>query len=1305
MRSLELLAHESARIGPVNAGSRSFLASDPENNVVYTAYEDNASCIRISVNGIAPDDPSTFVELARIPVEKQQPEQSSIVGFTFLADQQVACLASRNGDIILISKERFDNGDEAVEIVGSVDTGICAMAWSPDQDLVVLVTDRNDDSNDHTPVYIGTKNVLEMTQDFDTITEFPLHVEEEGEGVQHSVGWGKKETQFHGRAGKQAALNKVDTAKFTASEDDDKNPRVAWRGDGSYFVCSDIDPRKSARVARIYNREGVLQNTSEPVDRLEHVLDWRPSGNLIVSSQRLPHRHDIVFIEKNGLRHGEFALREKTNHKLLEVSWNADSTVLAVWLEAENSVTGKLQKTVQLWTSNNYYWYMKQHLVCVDGSDITGFHWDVETPLRAHIVTSSGHYHRYSFSWDVLASTSISEDNAGYVAVIDGASVLLTPFSYQNVPPPMSALSLAANNNIQQVAFGPEKSGTQLAVVTNEAIQLFKVPANARGETKQIGTFALPKLSKESTTHSVLRHLCWIAKDKVAYVQYDELEETDMLYLAKIVETEEKLELLSTLSLGKGVGRLYYNTSYNDLIVESMDGSVRTVNIQDDNQVEFSNTVALPTFCPWVATTRLDNKSENPEFMVIGLTERGKLYAGDRLLSGECTSFFLRNDWLALTTTSHTARFLPLDAKYDDFKLSDNAPDAHDESYRRVERGAKIVLATQSKPSLILQMPRGNLETVNPRAFVLAQIREDLKNLNYRTAFIACRKNRIDLNVLYDENPELFYENIPQFIEQVPEVDYLNLFLSTLKNYDTTKTLYRHGNQENKDASIENKVNKICKAFRDVLMEKGRDQYIQSILSTYVKSSPPELESALQLLVDIKEQNPNEAEEALKYTIFLCDADQLYDVALGMYNFSLVLMVAQQAQKDPREYLPFLQELQKLEKFYQRFRIDDHLKRHASALKNLSKAGDDHFDELIDYMRKHVLYLVALEEYANKPQQKKVILDVYGDHLCETNGYGEAGIVYQMCDQNTKALNAFRVASAWREVFSLAKQLEYSAEDIQGLAYDVIESLKEKNRYQDAATVAIDYAKDVEEAVDCLLKGSHWQEALRVSRTHGRSDLIETHVNPGLYEGYTQAEEDLDSMIAQFNKQKNRLKELRETKPDPEANLPHDETLDNIDMFSDTTSMYSQFTRYTQATSRISTVSSVSSKNSRKTSKLRRREQRKREKGKKGTIYEEEYLVTSLRKLYDRASNLQNDMHDLLRALIPFGYIEEARIMQNKFAQYLVDLKAAMSDIFVPLQLAPGRFATAEELQTAQNPVEVEKPKIADVDWSLQLLA
>lgn len=34
----------------------------------------------------------------------------------------------------------------------------------------------------------------------------------------------------------------------------------------------------------------------------------RPSGNLIASTQEKPNRHDVVFLEKNGLLHGEFTL-------------------------------------------------------------------------------------------------------------------------------------------------------------------------------------------------------------------------------------------------------------------------------------------------------------------------------------------------------------------------------------------------------------------------------------------------------------------------------------------------------------------------------------------------------------------------------------------------------------------------------------------------------------------------------------------------------------------------------------------------------------------------------------------------------------------------------------------------------------------------------------------------------------------------------------------------------------------------------------------------------------------------------------
>lgn len=51
---------------------------------------------------------------------------------------------------------------------------------------------------------------------------------------------------------------------------------------------------------------------------------------------------------------------------------------------------------------------------------------------------------------------------------------------------------------------------------------------------------------------------------------------------------------------------------------------------------------------------------------------------------------------------------------------------------------------------------------------------------NYRKAFFACRKHRIDLNVIVDHDPAAFCARIPAFVDQIPEVDHLNLFLALI---------------------------------------------------------------------------------------------------------------------------------------------------------------------------------------------------------------------------------------------------------------------------------------------------------------------------------------------------------------------------------------------------------------------------------------------------------------------------------------------------------------------------------------------
>ena len=57
------------------------------------------------------------------------------------------------------------------------------------------------------------------------------------------VGWGSKETQFHGSAGKGASKQPVFATPTPIATTDSQETRVSWRGDGQYFVVSTVDQR------------------------------------------------------------------------------------------------------------------------------------------------------------------------------------------------------------------------------------------------------------------------------------------------------------------------------------------------------------------------------------------------------------------------------------------------------------------------------------------------------------------------------------------------------------------------------------------------------------------------------------------------------------------------------------------------------------------------------------------------------------------------------------------------------------------------------------------------------------------------------------------------------------------------------------------------------------------------------------------------------------------------------------------------------------------------------------------------------
>jgi elongator complex protein 1 len=297
----------------------------------------------------------------------------------YFSDTLTTCIIMAGGDIVTVTEDDEATavpGEAQVEIVGTISPSIAAARWSPDEELLVIAT--------------GDAKVLFMSRSFDVITEVALSAEDLKLSKHVSVGWGKKETQFQGRGAKAKALRdptipeKVDEGSLSSV--DDYRCTISWRGDGA-FVAVNFFQEGVRRVIRVYNRDGELDSVSEPVDGLEGSLSWRPEGNLIAGVQRLPDRVDVAFFERNGLRHGQFTLRAPPGAPDvlgdIALEWNSDSTVLAVILKDR----------IQLWTTGNYHWYLKQEFLCGQPDELAArrrslFSWHAEKPLLLAAATT-----------------------------------------------------------------------------------------------------------------------------------------------------------------------------------------------------------------------------------------------------------------------------------------------------------------------------------------------------------------------------------------------------------------------------------------------------------------------------------------------------------------------------------------------------------------------------------------------------------------------------------------------------------------------------------------------------------------------------------------------------------------------------------------------------------------------------------------------------------------------------------------------------------------------------------------------------
>ncbi|CAD6505212.1 BgTH12-00706 [Blumeria graminis f. sp. triticale] len=1223
---------------------------------------------------LGPNENDPVVELRRINLSSNPPVSlkiasweapcpnpellhDEILNIHYFGDISTTCLVFAGGDVVIV-RENPSIEEGSVEIVGSINEGITAARWSPDEELLAIMTKAD--------------TIVFMSRNFDGVVDIIMSSTDLNESYQVSVGWGKKETQFQGRGAKAlkdpTLPEKIDEG--TLSPKDDTKHRISWRGDGAFVAVSSIQDNKR-RVIRVYSRDGSLESVSEPVDGLEGPLSWRPTGNLISGIQRIQDRVDVVFFERNGLRHGQFSLRListdiHSSDQILDLFWNSDSTVLAV----------VLANHIELWMMGNFHWYLKQQISFDNPLPTYPLVWHPERPLKLTILSKSSIFVN-DFVFTISHAPSTFPQEHGVIAVVDGKIVKITPFRYANVPPPMALHEIEVPANVIDIAFGD--NAQTFTILHQKGISCY--------EWCNIATLSnSPQLKKEFTfsrpddPDSKFLQITSAGKNEAALLQ-TKASVTSVIrysfdndgYIKEVLGINDATSgpplIITNISSFKMNNGVY-------IFTQDSNGDVRILTQGDKviNGHELSRNFV-----------RIEIMPVGNEIIAFGMSSNGHLYANSRLLVKNCTSFFVTPLHLIFTTTSHVIKFIHI-TLLENLEIPQEDTET-DERCRRIERGAQLLLAIPAEMKVILQMPRGNLETIFPRAMVLAEIRRLVEEKNFRKAFLHCRTQRVDMNIIYDQAPKLFLSNAGIFIDQVKKPAYIDLFLSSLREEDVTQTMYKDtkilGSQDNifinkatqepklLDLKNYSKVNSICDAFLTIFSDR-KAQSVQNIITANLCKLPPALNDGLLVVARLMEQSPDLVEKAIEHICFLADVNKLYDAALGLYNLELALLIAQQSQKDPREYLPFLQNLQKMSTARRQFEIDDHLGLYGKALAHLHAL--DEFTELQAYAQKHNLYCEALALYRYNSTKHTAIMALYASHLESKSQFWTAAVAYESLSNYSKATHCYISSgpSYWRQALfsALSQSPPISETALTNLAKSLYDALIESKHYQSASIIQLDYLSSTAEACRALCKGYLFADALYLVSLKKEPELLDSVIEPGLNEAFASSIELLADCKAQILAQVPRIKELRQKaminplsfyegeRSEALLDLPDDISIAASSRLSTNCSL---FTRYTGKDGSVGTCGTGVS---RATSKNRKREERKRARGKKGSVYEQEYLVQSVKRLIERVESNRGDIGRLVEGLIRRKMLEQARAIEGALGDLIEMFKSVINDVF-----------------------------------------
>lgn len=933
-------------------------------------------------------------------------------------------------------------------------------AWNPTREILAVVHEDTEVATYSVDLENGCAQRLDFTT---TVHNAVPH------GVY--VGWGSTDTQFRGSEGKLRRKKKTTTVQCTRQPVEDKMPRITWRGNGEMFAVNYWrDDRRTFKVFQQDCKPLYECCYGEDDDGLlQSVIAWRPEGNMIANSVRLDDdddRYCVIVFEKNGYKRFSVPLVYE-RYEVKELKWSHRGEVLAV-LQADHYLS--------LYTTSNYKWYLKQHLVLRE--PLISFGWSTIFDLQ---VFTQNDFFTYEFQivYDVCDDC---------VAIIDGNELHLTRFRNSCLPPPLTQITVRSKRDaaINCVVMSPAGNKLQFAIVDCDwhvAIYSYE-----NDNTIQI----LCSFKIQSTESTVFQNFHWF-KNVLFCVAVPRQAQITLVSLTddgEIVSEKQQYDLdlkrvRNIQNIYELNGRLYQLENEVVVFIETERNTKHTTILSDK--------------C--LLLKSIYSSIENESY-VFSLTATNDFYINDRCVSKSVTSFTVLFDRYLLLTTATNNLLYCIRLLRNQLQLLNNDDLSAHFFHRPIEQGARLICGVNDTSLIILQIPRGNLEIISCRPIAIDILEHHLSLNDWREALHFLRTDRLNSNLLIDLNVDRFLKNIDKFVDACKTPAVLNTFIQEIEESNVLETIYLqcyHHQSAASSSSNNNNNNKrtlICNALLSYFQEVDYANYAIPIVTLALHHF--DIEMALTYIQDLYHRLP-QTETALANAVktLIIHArtegdDFLFKKSLQLYDTNFTRHICSFTQLDPKFYLPFLNELDAYTQVQRRYNINVYLKKPELAVQYLIRDASAHADALLQYIERHRQVLPTVYSYYSRESPMfQQISKLYGDWLSERKKYTEAAAVYSRAELWMETFAQYKLANDWLAAITILNtRLLDVVKDRHGIITAIGDDLIRIRKYKEAATIQEQYLNNYEDAIKTLLCGYHFRDAIFLTVKHKRHDII-----------------------------------------------------------------------------------------------------------------------------------------------------------------------------------------------------------------------